>query len=268
MPRVRDKCAKWELYTWLYKERVLRKFLRIIHKIPISLSSAKVDELCDADTVNRMYQEPQRTRDKLKAKAHKDWIANVDTLLKLQSDTCTDGITEWEVTPVIFHMFLHLWTTSYFFGVLQNKVQQSTCLRVQQVDSVSKHERHKNKANNRNEITKLTCSLLTMNKIIELERINYYICCHVKSSILTETQRQRSFSRYLNKSAKWQSGATRRKHAAMSKTNSTFFSQNHLYLPLISIDSFRWWRVIADPNNQLCCQHTHIRHACVWDLCC
>ena len=45
--------------NWLYKVRSPEKFVRIVQKIPINLSSAKVEELRDAATVRRKYQEPK-----------------------------------------------------------------------------------------------------------------------------------------------------------------------------------------------------------------
>ena len=94
----------------LYKERVLGRFLRVIQKIPISLSGVKEDELRDAATMSKKYQEPQGTRNKLqKAKAHEDRIANVDTPVNLQSDIDVPKASLVERSRfVILHLFLHL----------------------------------------------------------------------------------------------------------------------------------------------------------------
>ena len=74
--------------NWLYKWRSLEKFLRVVQKIPINLSGAKVEELRDAATVRRKYQEPKDTRNKLQngksTRRQDDGIANVDTPIKLR----------------------------------------------------------------------------------------------------------------------------------------------------------------------------------------
>ena len=85
--------------NWLYKGRSLEKFLRVIQKIPINLSGAKVEELRDAATVRRKYQEPQGTRDKLqngKSTRRPDSQRRYTSKIA-KRHRCTEGITSGEV---------------------------------------------------------------------------------------------------------------------------------------------------------------------------
>ena len=82
---VGDKCESCTL-NWLYKVRSLEKFLRVVQKIPINLSGAKVEELRDAATVvRRKCQEPKHKGQIAKSQKYEERIAKVDTPVKLQS---------------------------------------------------------------------------------------------------------------------------------------------------------------------------------------
>ena len=103
--------------NWLYKKRVLERFLRVIQKIPIRLSGVKIVELRDAATMSKKYQEPQGTRDKLqKAKAHEERIANVDTPVNLQSDIYVPKASQVERSRFVTPLVSSLLSINIIFG--------------------------------------------------------------------------------------------------------------------------------------------------------